>query len=150
EVCAMLRRPRHQSYHGAVGVDESIARTETSAHNVIGTQLRKHALDFIRGNQAHVLQSHGNLLLIVRTQIPHVLITSSAKQIALWTVAGRMSQSLLEAGIKGNRVKRHLNVNWRGKLAAHSAHTLAGGSLAQMRFALDDGYVCTTGGGKVP
>src|SRR5438128_12587219 len=68
----------------------------------------------------------------------HVPVAGRTKQIALRPVTGRMPYAILEAGVKGNRVERHLDVNWCRELRTHPAHTLAGGYLALCRFPLDD------------
>jgi len=47
-------------------------------------------------------------------------------------------RSFVKAGVKRNRVERHLDADWSRELGSHAAHTLAGGSLALSRFALDD------------
>ena len=54
--------------------------------------------------------------------------------------------TLLEAGIKGNRVQRHLDVHGCRELGSHAAHALPRGSLALSAFPLDDQNVLAARG----
>src|SRR5437868_7902451 len=78
-----------------------------------------------------------------------MLVAGGAKQITLWAVAGGMPQALLEAGIKRNRVERHLDVHRGGELGAHPAHALARGTLALSAFPLDNQNISAACDGEV-
>ena len=60
-----------------------------------------------------------------------------------------MAQSLVEAGVKANRVQRHLDVHGSGELGAHATHTLSCGALTLMRLALDHEHVVASCLGEV-
>jgi hypothetical protein len=59
----------------------------------------------------------------------------------LRAIIGGMADDLFKAGIEGNRVKRHLNIHGRGKLRAHTAHTLACRTFALGTLAFDHQHV---------
>src|SRR5271166_4114719 len=134
----MTGRPGHKSGHRAVRIDEAIGRAKASTDNVVGTQLWEHVADIAALHKANVLQSHLHLLSVVCAQIRHLTPVRRAEQIALRPVITGEAQTLFEAGVKRNRVERHLDADESRKLSSHSAHAFAGGSLALGRFALDD------------
>src|SRR5450432_2614217 len=78
-----------------------------------------------------------------------MLVAGRTKQISLAAVIAGMPETLLEAGIKRNRVERHLDIHRGRELGAHAAHALAGGSLALRRFPLDDQNVAAARSGEV-
>src|SRR5579864_3074965 len=78
-----------------------------------------------------------------------MFFVDSAEQVTLRTVVRGISKSLVEAGVKGDGIKRHLNVDWSGELGSHTAHTLARGTLALSRFPLNHQHVLTSGGSEV-
>src|SRR5208282_1133028 len=63
---AVIACPGHKADHGAVGIDKAIRGAETAANDVVATELRKQAANFVAGDEAHTLQSHGNLLFVIR------------------------------------------------------------------------------------
>src|SRR5277367_6175347 len=87
--CALPERgpviagPSHEADHGAVRIDESVSRAETAADDVVAAHLRKHATNFVAPYQSHVLQSHGDLLFVIRPQVSQMLIAGGAEKIAL-------------------------------------------------------------------
>src|SRR5258708_28376892 len=111
---------------------------EGAAPNLVAAELGELAADFVAGDHAHILQSHGNLLFVVGAQVGDVLFIGRAKKISLRTVVARVAKALFEARIERDRVKRHLDVDRRRKLGTHAAHALARGSLAQRGLPLND------------
>ena len=146
---AVVAGPRHKADHGAVGIDKTIGGTKAAAKDVIGAELRELAADFVTGDEAHILQPHGNLLVVVGAQVGHVFFVGRAKKISLGPVVAWIAEPLLEARIKGDRVKRHLDVDGRRELRPHTAHALARGSLALRGLALKNEDVLATGGDKM-
>ncbi len=145
----MVCGPGHESNHRAVGIDEAVGRAETAAHNVIGAKLRKHISDLLRRNEPYILESHGDLLLIVRAQIGEMFLVGCAEQVTLGPVVSGISEAVVETGIKGDGIERHLNIDWSGELGPHAAHALARGTFALRGFALDHQHVITTCRGQV-
>ena len=145
----MIRCPSHESNHHTVRIDKSIARAKAAAHDVITAKLGKHVADLVARNQPNILQSHCDLLLIVRAQISEMFFVSGTEQVTLRPVVSGISELVVEAGIKRNGIKRHLNVNRRGELSSHPTHTLAGGTLALSRLPLDHQNVPTSRGGQM-
>src|SRR5439155_13915129 len=83
------------------------------------------------------------------SQVRQVLLAGCAKQISLRPIAARIAKLLLESGVEGNGVERHLNVYRSGELGPHSSHALARGSLTWRRFPLDDQHVFASRSGQV-
>src|SRR5208283_4325213 len=149
ERSAVVAGPGHEADHSAVGIDKTVGRTEAAANDVIAPELREPAANFVASDQAHVLQSHGNLLFIVRAQVGQMLFARRAKKISLGTVVAWITKPLLKAGIERDRVKRHLDVDRRRKLRAHAAHAFARGPLALRGLALKDKNVFAAPGNQV-
>src|SRR4029077_11379130 len=76
---AVITCPGHESDHGAVGIDKAVGGAETAADDIIAPELRKLAADFVAGDKAYVLQSHGNLLFVVGAQVGHMIFIGRAK-----------------------------------------------------------------------
>src|SRR6202030_1186715 len=86
---------------------------------------------------------------MVRAQIGEMGFVSRAKKVSLGTIVAWMAEAFLEARIERNRIKRHLDIDWRRKLRPHSAHALAGGSFALRRLALDYQNIFAAGSDEV-
>ena len=146
---AVIGGPGHEANHGAVGIDETVGRAEAAAEDVIGAELREQAADLVAGDEAHVLQSHRNLLFEIGAQVGQVFFAGRAEEVSLGAVVARVAEALFETGIEGDGVERHLDVDRRRELSADAAHALAGGSLALGVLALDDEDVLAAGGDEV-
>src|ERR1700686_536458 len=132
----MIGRPGHESDHHTVGIDEAVARAKAAAHNVIAAKLGKHVADLVGRDEPYILESHCDLLLVVRAQIGEMSFVRGTEKVTLRPVVSRISESVVEAGIKRNGIKRHLNIDRSGELRSHTTHALAGGTLALSRFYL--------------
>src|SRR6266853_372022 len=78
-----------------------------------------------------------------------MVFVSRAKKVTLGTIVAWKAEAFLETRIERNRIKRHLDIDWRRKLRPHSAHALAGGSFALRCLALDYQNIFAAGGDEV-
>src|ERR1700677_306751 len=146
---AMAARPSHESDHGAVRIDEAVSSAEAPADDVIASELREQATNFVTRHKAHVLQSHVDLFFVISPQVGQVLFIGRAKKIALRTVIAWIAKAIVETGIERDRVKRHPDIDRRRKLRPHAAHALARGSLALRGLSFDHKHVLTAGSDKM-
>ena len=79
-----------------------------------------------------------------------MFLRGGEEEVALRAVSAGLTQTFVEFGVEANGVHRHLDVGCGGKLSAHSAHALAGGTFALMGFALNNKYVLASGLGQMP
>src|SRR5262249_4365532 len=78
-----------------------------------------------------------------------VTLVGRDEQVPLRAISRRMPHHVIERVEERNRVQGHLDAFRCRELGAHSAHALARGPLALMRFAFEDEDVGTAGFGQM-
>src|SRR5262249_30796763 len=141
--------PFREAGHYAVGINEAIGRAISAADDVVRDHLRNQLHNIAARNHFGVLHPERLLFLLVFTQVLQVRLGRCAEEIPVRAVIGGLPRNLFKSREEINRVERHLDVDRRGELSAHSAKALAGRTESLLLFAFDDQNVRAARFGKV-
>src|SRR5690348_12845579 len=89
---SMLCCPAREAIHRAVRVNEAVRRTKCTTDDIVRSELRKPAANFLRRDDPRILEAKRLLRLKIRLQIIQMLVARRAEQISLRAVAARISQ----------------------------------------------------------
>ena len=126
-------------------IDKTVRRAERAAKNVVNAKLGHHRHDVFRRNPFNVSHTERVLTFAVCFQISKMSFVRRAEEISMRSIVRRVAHHVVELRKEVDRILRHLDIDRRRELRAHTAHALPGRALALMRFALEHKDIGATG-----